>query len=120
MMGYLNKPKETKDAIDNAGWFHSGDIGFQQDGFLTVCKTTCDFIKAFNLLSCLIQITGRIKDLIITAGGENIPPILIEDTIKQYLPCVSFAFVVGDKKKFLSCLLTIKVCISIRLALKSL
>ena len=53
--------------------------------------------------------TGRIKELIITAGGENVPPIIIEDTIKRMLSCISNAMVVGDKKKFLSCLLTLKV-----------
>jgi long-chain-fatty-acid--CoA ligase ACSBG len=59
-------------------------------------------------------VTGRIKELIITAGGENIPPIIIEDSIKKMLGCVSNAMVVGDKKKFLSCLLTLKVSINLR------
>ena len=53
--------------------------------------------------------TGRIKELIITAGGENVPSIIIEETIKKMVPIISNVMVVGDKKKFLSCLLTLKV-----------
>lgn len=48
-------------------------------------------------------------DLIITAGGENVPPIPIEDAVKKELPIVSNAMVIGDKKKFLSMFLTLKV-----------
>ena len=55
-----------------------------------------------------LKITGRIKEILITAGGENVPPLLIEDAIKEALPCISNVMVVGDKKKFLCCLLTMK------------
>ncbi|XP_064244939.1 long-chain-fatty-acid--CoA ligase ACSBG1 isoform X2 [Passer domesticus] len=88
-MGYLNMEDRTKEAFDEEGWLHSGDLGkLDKDGFLYV--------------------TGRIKDLIITAGGENVPPIPIEDAIKKELPIVSNAMVIGDKKKFLSMFLTLK------------
>ena len=49
------------------------------------------------------------KELIITAGGENIAPIPIENAIKEALPCISNVVVIGEKRKFLSCLLTFRV-----------
>ncbi|XP_009915523.1 long-chain-fatty-acid--CoA ligase ACSBG2 isoform X2 [Haliaeetus albicilla] len=88
-MGYLNMEEKTKEAIDEEGWLHSGDLGKQdKDGFL--------------------YITGRIKELIITAGGENIPPVPIEDAVKNAIPIISNAMLVGDKAKFLAMLLTLK------------
>ncbi|MCL4137763.1 UNVERIFIED_CONTAM: hypothetical protein GTU68_027091 [Idotea baltica] len=88
-MGYLEMEEKTHETIDNEGWLHSGDIGkLDQNGFLFI--------------------TGRIKELIITAGGENIPPVLIEDTLKGELPCISNAMLIGDRRKFLSILLTMK------------
>jgi len=91
MMGYLNNPEKTEEAIEDGadGFLRSGDVGvINDDGF--------------------VSITGRIKEILITAGGENVPPVPIEDNIKQALPCVSNVIVIGDKRKFLSCLLTLK------------
>jgi long-chain-fatty-acid--CoA ligase ACSBG len=89
MMGYQNKPEKTAKAIDEEGWLHSGDIGkFDDDGFL--------------------HITGRIKELIITEGGENIPPVLIENKIKSELPILSNCTLIGDHRKYLVCLMTLK------------
>jgi long-subunit acyl-CoA synthetase (AMP-forming) len=85
--GYFKNPDATAEALDGDGWLHSGDIGEIDDrGFL--------------------QITDRKKDLLITAGGENIAPQVIEGQLKA-IPAVSQAVVVGDRKKHLSALLTL-------------
>merc|ERR1712226_844530 len=90
MMGYLNNKEKTEETIDSMGWLHSGDVGkVDKNGFLFI--------------------TGRIKELLITAGGENVAPVPIEDVVKEELPCVSNAMLIGDKKKFLAMLLTCKV-----------
>ncbi|CAI5793253.1 long-chain-fatty-acid--CoA ligase ACSBG1 isoform X2 [Podarcis lilfordi] len=91
-MGYLNMEDKTREAIDEDGWLHSGDLGkMDSDGFLYV--------------------TGRIKEILITAGGENIPPVPLEDAVKRELPLVSNAMLIGDQKKFLSMLLTLKCAV---------
>uniref|UniRef100_A0A8C9VQU2 Long-chain-fatty-acid--CoA ligase ACSBG2 n=1 Tax=Scleropages formosus TaxID=113540 RepID=A0A8C9VQU2_SCLFO len=88
-MGYLNMVEKTEEALDSEGWLHSGDLGKHDEQ---------DFLF----------ITGRIKELIITAGGENIPPVPIEDAVKEAMPLISNAMLIGDKRKFLSMLLTVK------------
>ena len=66
------------------------------------------FLLRFNSNGSL-EITGRIKELIITAGGENITPVLIEENIKRMLPgVVGNVMVVGDQRKYLTCLLTLR------------
>ncbi|XP_075960855.1 long-chain-fatty-acid--CoA ligase ACSBG2-like [Anarhichas minor] len=88
-MGYLDMPDLTAEALDQDGWLRSGDLGRHDHN---------DFL----------YITGRIKELIITAGGENIPPVPIEDSVKAEVPIISNAMLIGDKLKFLSMLLTLK------------
>jgi long-subunit acyl-CoA synthetase (AMP-forming) len=85
--GYLGDPAATAAAIDAEGWLHTGDIGeLDDDGFL--------------------QITDRKKELIITAGGENIAPQLVESQLKS-IAAISQAVVVGDRRRHLSALLTL-------------
>ncbi|XP_018376144.1 PREDICTED: long-chain-fatty-acid--CoA ligase ACSBG2-like isoform X2 [Trachymyrmex cornetzi] len=88
-MGYLNAPEKTEEAKDKNGWLHSGDLGkFDSKGNLSI--------------------TGRIKELIITSGGENVAPYNIEQSILSELPYLSNAMVVGDKRKYLTVLITLK------------
>lgn len=89
MMGYINLPEKNKETIDKHGWLHTGDVGrFDDDGYL--------------------YIFGRMKDIIVTSEGENIPPVLIEDRIRKEIPEISNCMVIGEGKKYLTCLLTLK------------
>ena len=84
MKGYYKKEQETREAMEG-GWFHTGDIGhFDEEGFLVI--------------------TDRKKDILITAGGKNVSPQPIENTLKAN-PYVQTAVVVGGGRKFISALI---------------
>jgi len=88
MMGYLNREDATRKDMTEDGWLKSGDLGVKdKDGFLSI--------------------VGREKDLIITAGGENIAPQPVHERVKIELPIVANALLLGDKMKFISCFLTL-------------
>jgi long-chain acyl-CoA synthetase len=83
---YWRNEQATEDAIVN-GWFHTGDLGeLDQDGFLLI--------------------TGRKKEIIVTAGGKNVPPAALEDRIRAHR-LISQCMVVGDKRHFIAALITL-------------
>jgi long-chain acyl-CoA synthetase len=85
--GYWNNEEATRETIDPDGWFHTGDIGeIDEEGF--------------------VRITGRKKELIVTAGGKNVAPAVLEDRVRGHW-LVSQCLVVGDQKPFIAALITI-------------
>ena len=87
ILGYLNQPEKTAEAIDAEGWLHTGDVGrVDDDGYF--------------------YITDRMKDIIITAGGKNITPSEWENQLK-FSPYVTDAVVIGDKRAFLTAIVMI-------------
>ena len=89
-MGYLNNKEKTLETIDDDGWLHSGDlIRVDEEGFY--------------------KVVGRIKEIIIPAGGENVAPTNIEEEIKRSLgDVISHVMVCGEGRPFLSALITFK------------
>ncbi len=84
---YWRNPEKTDETYTEDGWLRTGDVGHLDNrGYLTI--------------------TGRLKDIIITAGGKNITPAEIENRLK-FSPYISDAVIIGDKRKFLSCLVMI-------------
>jgi len=85
--GYWRNAEATAEVLDADGWLHTGDIGALDDtGFLSV--------------------TGRKKELIVTAGGKNVAPAVLEDRLRAH-PLVSQVMVVGDNRPFIACLVTL-------------
>ena len=86
-LGYYKNPELTDEVLEPSGWLHTGDLGYiDDDGFL--------------------YITGRKKDLIITAGGKNVSPAPLESAISE-CPIVSHVVVVGDNKPFIGAVVTL-------------
>ncbi|MFS0894080.1 AMP-dependent synthetase/ligase [Microbacterium sp. 179-I 3D3 NHS] len=84
---YWNNPEATAEAFSDGGWFRTGDIGsFDSEGFLTI--------------------TGRKKEIIVTAGGKNVAPAALEDPIRAN-PIIGQVVVVGDQRPFISALITL-------------
>jgi len=84
--GYLNQPEKTAETLVD-GWVRTGDVGtLDEEGNLSI--------------------TDRLKDIIITAGGKNITPSVFENELK-FSPYVSDAVIIGDKRKYLTCLVMI-------------
>jgi len=85
--GYWRNESATREVLDTDGWFHSGDLGsLDSDGFLTI--------------------TGRSKEIIVTAGGKNVAPAALEDVLRAH-PVVSQSIVVGDRRNYIAALITL-------------
>ena len=86
-MGYWKNERATREVLDDDGWLHTGDLGaLDEDGFLSI--------------------TGRTKDIIITAGGKNITPANLENDLK-HSPFISQAVMYGDRRPYPVALVTL-------------
>jgi long-subunit acyl-CoA synthetase (AMP-forming) len=88
MKGYLNKPEQTAETIDEQGWLHTGDIGeLTKEGYL--------------------KIVDRKKEIIINAGGKNMSPANIESWIKAFSPLIGQAVAIGNNRKYNTALIVL-------------
>merc|ERR1712048_1083983 len=95
MMGYMYDEANTRKTIDPEQWLYTGDV-VSLKSYATGAPE-------------LLKITGRVKELIITAGGENIAPVPIETKVKEYCPGLGNLMMIGDKQKFCSIIVAAKV-----------
>ena len=100
MLGYLKNKEATVDCMTADGYFKTGDQGLLDKG---------GFLK----------ITGRIKELIITAGGENVAPVPIEDNFKAECPVCSNIMLIGENRRFMAALVTLKAEMDMKTGLPS-
>ena len=85
--GYWHDEEATAAVLERDGWFHSGDVGeIDEEGF--------------------VRITGRMKEILVTAGGKNVAPSVLEDRVRAH-PLVSQCLVVGDGRPFIAALVTV-------------
>lgn len=86
-VGYWHAEEATAEALESDGWFHTGDVGeIDDEGF--------------------VRITGRKKEILVTAGGKNVAPAVLEDRLRAH-PLVSQCMVVGDGQPFIAALVTL-------------
>src|SRR5918996_633622 len=86
--GYRNQPEKTREALDDEGWLHTGDVGeFDEDGYL--------------------RIVDRKKELIINSGGKNMSPANIEAKVKASSPLIGQAIAIGDARPYNVALITL-------------
>ncbi len=85
--GYWRNAGATREVLDSDGWLHTGDLGALDD-------------------QGMLRVTGRRKELIVTAGGTNVAPAVIEERIRAH-PLISRCLVVGDGRPYVGCLITL-------------
>ncbi len=85
--GYWRSPDATRDVLASDGWLHTGDVGALDD-------------------QGMLRVTGRQKELIVTAGGTNVAPAVLEERVRAH-PLISHCLVVGDGRPYVGCLITL-------------
>ena len=94
MKGYYNNPQATSETMTEDGWLKSGDLGRKDS-------------KGY------VYVTGRLKEIYVSSAGKNIPPLVVEETMKS-IPIVSQCMLIGDNRKYCSALFTLDVSVILR------